>query len=470
MSVSRLHATSADGHLAMLAQGFGTPATQVDAMSSDRYQTYSCNEAASAISEGQIATIDIPGASAGSMYDLTKSYILVKGNYTSTNVVNVSSEVAPLHGWTSRVFNRSTVSYGSVNVTEDFNDAGICHYLTNQIDRSHASLHAAEFTEGWIEDDHAAAKKGSAVVGLISNVGAVQRRDHWISGGVAAGSMVRPTTSFKYPPIGPWKQTVLPSDVNVRVRLTRGKDNELCYGTGRAAADMKWSFISIEAYMFRIVLSPTADAALLKHLSTNDWLIKHDRIRMMTQSFEAKTTFMEIRSALQGPKPSKIFLWTAFEDALDGTAYDAATPFRLDNVAVVTEGTCGQVATEVRLRVADQDIPLRGFENIPGGTSGSGSVATGSRDLAQVYEALRALSGNPDDPGITSRNYSNVQLWAFDCSIVNSQTQDPIVESTQIQVSMRLSSANRKRRVLGLISYTDSVITISSDRTITVDA
>ena len=103
------------------------------------------------------------------------------------------------------------------------------------------------------------------MVGLISNVGAVQRRDHWISGGVAAGSMVRPTTSFKYLPIGPWKQTVLPSDVNVRVRLTRGKDNELCYGTGRAAADMKWSFISIEAKSIPITTKYTSD------LETKAW-------------------------------------------------------------------------------------------------------------------------------------------------------------------------------------------------------
>ena len=79
--VSRLHEKSMDGHLSMLADAFAVPATQVDAMSSDRYLRFPCQETATSVGENQVVTIDIPGCESGSIYDLSKSYILVRSKF-----------------------------------------------------------------------------------------------------------------------------------------------------------------------------------------------------------------------------------------------------------------------------------------------------------------------------------------------------------------------------------------------------
>lgn len=213
-------------------------------------------------------------------------------------------------------------------------------------------------------------------------------------------------------------------------------------------------------------MSPDADRALLQHMAKNDVLLPHQRVRQMTQSFEAGTTVMEIRAALQGPRPNRVYCWTAFEEALTGT-YENATPFRLDGGSEMTSP--GQTALDVRLRVGDVDVPLRGYESTPGSATGTAiGIRTGSKDIAQVYSALQALS-YPGDPGITSRQFTNIRIWAFDCSIVSALIQDPVIESTQVQLTMRLDQANRKRRVLGLISYSSSVVQIAADRTISLD-
>lgn len=125
----------------------------------------------------------------------------------------------------------------------------------------------------------------------------------------------------------------------------------------------------------------------------------------------------------------------------------------------------------MRLRVGDTDVPLRGYECIPGNRSGvqTEDANIGNKDIAEAYEALKALSF-PGDPSITSRQYFNIRIFAFDCSLATQTALDPIQESTQIQASMRINGAGtRLRRVLGLISYTPSVITIDHQRTVTGD-
>ena len=145
-----------------------------------------------------------------------------------------------------------------------------------------------------------------------------------------------------------------------------------------------------------------------------------------------------------------------------------ATPFRLDSRVTAANPPPGQTATEIRLRCGDVDVPLRGYETSVGEATGQMAQAAGSKDIAEVYAALEALTVS-NDPGISSRQYSNIQIWAFDLSIIAATVQDPIKENTQVSCTVRLSSANRKRRTLGLLSYTSSVIQIANDRTISLD-
>lgn len=459
----------------MLAEPFNVPPTQVDVMASDRYLIYNSLEAATAVGEGQTVTLDIPGCSPGSVYDLANSYIQVRGKFVSTAVVDNATQVSTVHGWTSRVFNRMSMTFGSTNVVEDFSDYGIAHYLHQLWTRSHSDLQADEFVGGWTEDVKNAAQFSgliqNPVGGAVYNPGAIERRQHYLHGGALGADMQRPNVSFKHVPLGPWATAKLPSDVGIRLRFTRGKDNELIIGEGKTAAAFTFQLENVQAYMHRVQMTPDADAALLKHMHTKDWLIPHERVRQMTQSYAAGTNFMEVRAALQGPKPNRVYMWTAFEASTSGT-YETATPFRLDHAnrgdAAVQ---LGEAATEVRLRVGDTDVPLRGYECIPGNRSGVQTEDTriGNKDIAEAYEALKALSF-PGDPGITSRQYFNIRIFAFDCSLATQTALDPIQESTQIQASMRINGAGtRLRRVLGLISYTPSVITIDHQRTVTVD-
>lgn len=295
--VSRIHPKSDDAHLAGLVSAFQVQPTQIDAISSDRYQVYNSLEAASSIGEGQNVTLEIPGAASGSYYDLSRSYILCKGKFAHAGALptDLDTRCAPVYGWTSRVFNRMSCTFGSTSVVEDYADYGVSHWFHQQLTRPRSDLQANEFTEGWIEDRYCASSLGTALVDAAanaSNPGGIERRDQLLLG-AAAGA--RPTTSFKHVPLGPWAATsMLPSDVNVRVRLTRGKNAELVYGTDLAAHTFSWQFESVQAYMYRIVMSPDADRALLQHMAKNDALIPHQRVRMMTQSFEAGTTVMEL--------------------------------------------------------------------------------------------------------------------------------------------------------------------------------
>lgn len=77
-------------------------------------------------------------------------------------------------------------------------------------------------------------------------------------------------------------------------------------------------------------MSDDEEFGFLKHMQTKDWLIPRERVRQMTQSYAAGTNFMEVRAALQGPKPNRVYMWTAFEATTSGT-YETATPFRLDH-------------------------------------------------------------------------------------------------------------------------------------------
>lgn len=470
---SLLHPKSEQGHLAMLGSMFSVAPTQVDVTSSDRYQIYPAQEPPASIGEGQVLTLDIPGCASGLMYDLSRSYILCKGRFKSESIIGGSSalaiqNVAPMYGWTSMIFDRCTMSIGSQNVSEDFLDYGAAHFMHQQLARPRRDLYANEFTEGWIEDVHVASPKGGAVYGNIPNTGAVERLRHWVAGG-ALVDRNRAVASFKHVPLGPWSRAVLPSDAPLRVRLTRGKNASLTYGTDAALAACTFEFVSVEAHMFRIVLSPTADSVLLKHMASDPILIQHERVRMMGQNFEVGASQLQIRSALQGPKPSKVFVFTAREASLQGRPESAAT-FCLESYGnQILPGTVGMVATQVRLRVADQDVPLRGFDNAPGRVSGHGESTTGTRDLGQLYEALSLLSADPTDPGISSRNFSNVFVWSFDCSLAGTNALDPIVEQTQIELTMQLDQPLNYRRTVFILSYTPSVIEISSDRTIQTD-
>ena len=472
--VSRLHPQSDDAHLAGLVSAFQVPPTQIDAMASDRYQIYNSLEAASSVGQNQTITIEIPGCASGSYYDLSRSYILCKGTFVQGGVIpcTFDSNVSTMYGWTSRVFNRMNMSFGSTSVVEDYEYYGVSHWLHQQLTRSRSSLQANEFVEGWVEDRQNADTMNDNVVSssLVpangqTNAGAVDRRDYWLLG--TAGSP-RPVTSWKHTPLGPWSSTTcLPSDVNVRLRLTRGRNAELLYGLENGDHDFSFNLQSVQAYMFRVVMTPDADRALLAMMAKNDLLIPHQRVRMVTQSFEPSTTIMQMNAQLQGPRANKLFMFTAFEEAFSGT-YESATPFRLDGRATSSNPSPGQSATEIRLRCGDVDVPLRGYETIVGGASGQMAQATGSKDIAEVYAALQALTVT-NDPGISSRQYSNIQIWAFDLSIISALVQDPIKENTQVSCTVRLSSANRKRRTLGLLSYTSSVVQIANDRTISLD-
>ena len=98
-----------------------------------------------------------------------------------------------------------------------------------------------------------------------------------------------------------------------------------------------------------------------------------------------------------------------------------------------------------------------------------GEDTTGTHDLGQLYEALSLLSADPTDPGISSRNFSNVVVWSFDCSLAGTNALDPIVEQTQIELTMQLDQALNHRRTVFILSYTPSVIEISSARTVQTD-
>lgn len=467
--VSRLHPQSDDAHLAGLVSAFQAPPTQIDAMASDRYQIYNSLEAASTVGQNQTITVEIPGCASGGYYDLSRSHILCKGTFVQGGAVpcDFDSNVAPVYGWTSRVFNRMSMSFGSTSVVEDYEYYGVSHFLHQQLTRSRASLQANEFTEGWIEDKQNAGAMNSDIKASsgTTNPGAIERRNHWLLGNAGAG---RPAASWKHAPLGPWSSTTcLPSDVNVRLRLTRGKNSELAFGTEFGDHDFSFQLQSVQAYMFRVVMTPDADRALLAMMAKNELLIPHQRVRMVTQSFEPSTTIMQMNAQLQGPRANKLFMWTAFEEALGGE-YESATPFRLDSRVTGANPPPGQTATEVRLRCGDVDVPLRGYETTVGEATGQMAQAAGSKDIAEVYAALEALTVS-NDPGISSRQYSNIQIWAFDLSIIAATVQDPIKENTQVSCTVRLSSANRKRRTLGLLSYTSSVIQIANDRTISLD-
>lgn len=475
--VSRLHPKSEDGHIAALKEQFQVPPTQVDVMSNDRHLIYDSNETPSAVGEGQVITLDIPGSSSGSFYDLSQSYILVKGSFTSAAQIDntINGAIAPVHGWTSRFFNRCDFSMGSVSVVENFSEYGVANYFDSLIHRTKSELNGCAIEEGWITPDYA---QNLAHGGLVYNtatttpqcVPSSTLREHYLLG--AAGG-ARPTVSFKVVPLGPWRTACVPSDVPLRIRLTRAKVAELVFGSNKAAVAMGFTMSSCQAFMTRVVLSPDADRALLQHMDKNPWLIKHNRVRQMTQSFAAGVTELQVRNALQGPMPSKILVWTATETSVTGGA-DIPFVFQLDSSAQSATNVLGMAPTEIRVRVGDREIPLRGFDVTSGQQSGT-AVNLGAanlalnHDTAAMLQAIRDISADPLNAAITDNIYSNVRCYAFDCSLFQQGMLDPIEEGTQIQVTMRLTGSTASRRTLGVISWTPSVIEIHSDRTVTVD-
>ena len=475
--VSRLHPKSEDGHIAALKEQFEVPPTQVDVMSSDRHLIFDSNETPSAVGEGNVITLDIPGCSSGSFYDLGQSYILVKGSFTSAVAVDntQNGNVAPVHGWASRFFNRCDFSMGSVSVVENFSEYGVASYFDSLIHRTKSELDGCGIEEGWLTPDYS---QNSATTGEVYNtttstpvsVPSSTLRSHYLLG-AAGGS--RPTVSFRVVPLGPWKDCAVPSDVPLRLRLTRAKVAEFTFGSDRATVALGFTMTSCQAYMTRIALSPDADRALLQHMSKHPWLIKHNRVRQMTQSFAAGVQEMQVRNALQGPMPEKILVWTADETELASGSDSKSFIFQLDNALQgSTTNRLAVGASEIRVRVGDREIPLRGFEINSGVQSGQSlgvSQFARVKDTAALMQAIREISVNPKDAAINDLLYTNVRCYAFDCSLFQQGMLDPIEEGTQIQVTMKLTNATATRRTLGVISWTPSIIEIHKDRTVTVD-
>ena len=474
--VSRLHEKSEDAHLALLSEVFQAPPTQVDAISSDRYLIFPAQEAVTTVAQGQSLTIDIPGASPGSIYDLSKSHILCRGRFVRGDgaATDADSNVAPVYLWTSRVFNRCSMSVGSVNAVEDFSNYGIAQFMDTHLRKTGTEMLADRYTSGSIPDDRNAGPYGAAVVVVVNgvtavlNAGAAERRNWALQGTTVGGNNDRPNISWPMKPLGPWADGVkLPAGVGVRLRLTRGNDAELTYGE----AGFSFQLETVSAYMYRMVLSPRADATLLKHFAKNDWLLSHRRVRQQTANFEAGTTLMEMRNALVGPRPSTVVVWTAFEPTLGGV-YESATPFRFDANNPADVGGASQSCIEARLRVNDVDVPLRGMNKVVGNLAGARGAGTdwdsaGALDLAEMYEAYKQGCVDPTNPALSSSDFFNVKMFVFDCTICG--VTDPMTESTQIQVSLRLDAPNRLRRTMGVISYTPSIISIDSSRQVLVD-
>ena len=354
--------------------------------------------------------------------------------------------------------------------------------MDTHLRKTGSEMLADRYTSGSIPDDRNAARFGANPIqpalpapintpASINNAGAVERRNWALQGSTVGGNNDRPNISWPMKPLGPWADGVkLPAGVGIRLRLTRGNDRELVYGNVLAdIAGFSFQLETVAAYMYRMVLSPRADATLLKHFAKNDWLLSHRRVRQQTANFEAGTTLMEMRNALVGPRPSTVVVWTAFEPTLGGV-YENATPFRFDPIA--GDNGIEQNCIEARLRVNDVDVPLRGMNKVVGNLTGardllSGFSRAGTLDLAEMYEAYKQGCVDPTNPALSSSDFFNVKMFVFDCTICG--VTDPMTESTQIQVSLRLDAPNRLRRTMGVISYTPSIISIDSSRQVLVD-
>ena len=359
------------------------------------------------------------------------------------------------------------MSIGSVNAVEDFSNYGVAQFMDTHLRKTGTEMLADRYTSGSIPDDRNAGAAGANVFNPV-NAGAIERRNWALQGSTVGGNNDRPNISWPMKPLGPWADGVkLPAGVGIRLRLTRGNDAELTYGVPGFSFQLE----TVSAYMYRMVLSPRADATLLKHFAKNDWLLSHRRVRQQTANFEAGTTLMEMRNALVGPRPSTVVVWTAFEPTLGGV-YENATPFRFD--PITGDNGIEQNCIEARLRVNDVDVPLRGMNKVVGNLTGardllSGFDRAGALDLAEMYEAYKQGCVDPTNPALSSSDFFNIKMFVFDCTIAGAGITDPMTESTQIQVSLRLDQPNRLRRTMGVISYTPSIISIDSSRQVLVD-
>jgi len=97
------------------------------------------------------------------------------------------------------------------------------------------------------------------------------------------------------------------------------------------------------------------------------------------------------------------------------------------------------------------------------------NTRAGNQDLLAQHEGFKKCSEFPLDPGLSAVDLINVRVWAFDCSLVSPDILDPIIEGTQIEATVTLAEATLQRTILGIQSYTPSIIEIDSTRQVITD-
>ena len=470
---SRLSKESGDIHT--VGTEFSVPPTQVSIIDKDEWMEIDCNQAASTVGPGGQFTIEIPGCESGSLLDLSQSFIQCRGQFESTQETVAtgaagSTHVAPLYRFTDKMFDTMSLTYGGVNVTEQYSNYDIPYFMHQHVARSRTELLASAYLEGGQYDVRNAARYGGQLTsgtGDNPNAGGSERRNYWLAG-TANGA--RPTFSWKHIPLGPWANTRLPSDVAVRLQLRRSPDALLTYGDNKIGQGMTFSFQSVKAFIKKVRLAPDTDRALLQHMAKNTWKILHNRLRFQMQSFAVGATTLSVRSFLQGPRPSKILLYMAEERAVLAGNYGStfSTPFRGTHVSVAS---IGNYPTTIRLTVGGKDVPLRGYEAVGGAQSAplGPNTRQGNADLLAEWEGYRKICDNPQDPALRAEDLSNVRVWGFDCSLVSPDILDPIMEGTQIEATITMSEAIVQRYIVGVQSYTPSLIEIDAGRQVITD-
>lgn len=338
-------------------------------------------------------------------------------------------------------------------------------------------------------------QRNPALLPLGMNKGAKARRQRFLAGG-AFGTGANGAEEKYYhfsvairPFASAWRDCrYLPPDVTTMLRATLGKKDHFFRdysrrtggsSTGPAADNLDLKLTKCSLMLKRLKFSPQVDAALTQRYADGGMVrINNGYVRQYTQRFDSGTTQFTLRSFLQGPRGYRYVLWTA-EDAVTTQAVKQA-----GSSVDLTWESGGQDVSELYMLIGGSkvyphrrlDINTAAKSVIPmsdkttGGTAGASNTRS-SADTAVPLELLRRACADSTDPIINSQRWEQIKLYVFETSLIdaNSGAVDPIQENSQCEVRLTLNKPTTTPRIIGVVAYNHSCITIDATGVVTND-
>ena len=175
--VSRINPASSDAMLPEFTQAFSVPSTQSTIAYNNNWEVHNTLQDASTSSAGSVLEFNLPGAPTGSYYNLRESFIRVQYAIARSASINYTTNVAPVYGFTSRIFERCDMQINGVSVSDNPQNYDIMHLVDSHLQKTKTELENESATSGYIKDTYnstglvfPAVDLRTSQTGLIGNV------------------------------------------------------------------------------------------------------------------------------------------------------------------------------------------------------------------------------------------------------------------------------------------------------------